>query len=106
MSPEQRAQVQARVIAANNVVSGANRLKDTGYLQVLGFNRAPEIDTLPKFGSPLREVGPWEGLITPNVSTGDYKTETKDKRTIYLPRESINENELELLKDRGAPLGH
>lgn len=111
MSGPQQAEVMRDAIPALNLINGANDLRNNSFWGMMprflgGTEAPPAITSMPKFKSPLAEVGTWEGMTTfGGVGAGDYKATTVDGKTMYYPREKVGERELALLRQQGAPLG-
>ena len=64
-----------------------------------------QLDKLPRKemkGAKLNEVGFMDGATTPGTSRKDYVIETAGGHRLYLPRNSVNQGELELLKSLGV----
>lgn len=111
MSGPQQAEVMRDAIPALNLINGANDLRNNSFWGMMprflgGTEAPPAMTSMPKFKSPLAEVGTWEGMTTfGGVGAGDYKATTVDGKTMYYPREKVGERELALLRQQGAPLG-
>jgi hypothetical protein len=108
MDAAQRAEVWPKVLSAVRAVQGMNDLRDPTLLNMVGLdNDSPAINTLPDMtGARVDEVGLFEGLRTPKVSSGDYKISMSDGTVRHLPRSTTDQNTLELLKRQGAILSN
>lgn len=99
MSEQEQAAVKPKVDAAINLVMGANQRTRTSLLQAVGID-APnrQITTLTGMeGAQPEEVGFFGGML-PGRSRGDTALGLRDGRTLYIPREKYNENEIDLVK--------
>lgn len=92
--------------ASVNILEGLNNQRNNGWLQAFGIDgKSARLDNLPHKemkGAKLSEVGFVDGVTTPGTSRKDYVIETSGGHKLYLPRSSVNQGELELLKSLGV----
>lgn len=92
--------------ASVNILEGLNNQRNNGWLQAFGIDgKSAQLDNLPHKemkGAKLNEVGFADGVTTPGTSRKDYVIETSGGHKLYLPRSSVNQGELELLKSLGV----
>jgi hypothetical protein len=108
MTEQEQAAAMPQVLAAVRAVQGMNDLRDPTLLNAVGLDSdSPAINTLPNMqGARVGEVGLFEGLRTPKVSSGDYRISMPDGTVRHLPRATTDQNTLELLKRQGAILSN
>jgi hypothetical protein len=108
MTEQEQAAAMPQVLAAVRAVQGMNDLRDPTLLNAVGLDSdSPAVNTLPNMqGARVGEVGLFEGLRTPKVSSGDYRISMPDGTVRHLPRATTDQNTLELLKRQGAVLSN
>ena len=101
-----QAKLLRKAEASVNILEGLNNQRNNGWLQALGIDgKSMQLDNLPHKemkGAKLSEVGFVDGVTTPGTSRKDYVIETSGGHKLYLPRSSVNQGELELLKSLGV----
>ena len=103
-----QAKLLRKAEASVNILEGLNNQRNNGWLQALGIDgESAQLDNLPHKemkGAKLGEVGFVDGATTPGTSRKDYVIETPGGHKLYLPRSSVNQGELELLKSLGVDI--
>lgn len=103
-----QAKLLRKAEASVNILEGLNSQRNNGWFQALGIDgKSAQLDNLPHKemkGARLNEVGFVEGAKTPGTSRKDYVIETSGGHKLYLPRSSVNQGELELLKSLGVDI--
>lgn len=101
-----QAKLLRKAEASVNILEGLNNQRNNGWLQAFGIDgKSAQLDNLPHKemkGAKLNEVGFVDGVTTPGTSRKDYVIETSGGHKLYLPRSSVNQGELELLKSLGV----
>lgn len=109
MSEPEQAKHLASAEAGVNLIEGLNDRRNNGFWQSIGIDGpSASLDKLPieaMKGGRLKTVKALEGALTGGgVERKDYVIETKDGHKLYLPRDKVNQGELELLKSRGVDI--
>jgi len=109
MSEPEQAKHLASAEAGVNLIEGLNDRRNNGFWQSVGVDgSSASLDKLPieaMKGGRLKTVRALEGAFTGGgVERKDYVIETKDGHKLYLPRDKVNQGELELLKSRGVDI--
>lgn len=109
MNERERREKQPVVNAALKIVEGINDTRNNRWAQAVGFDRSsPEARSLPDFGkgAVLEDVGFLQGAATPGVQRKDYRIRMANGLEYYLPSNSVDEEVLKLLKQRGVDVGN
>ena len=109
MSEPEQAKHLATAEASVNLLEGLNDRRNNGFWQSIGVDgSSASLDKLPieaMKGGRLKTVKALEGAFTGGgVERKDYVIETGDGHKLYLPRDKVNQGELELLKSRGVDI--
>lgn len=109
MSEPEQAKHLATAEASVNLLEGLNDRRNNGFWQSIGVDgSSASLDKLPieaMKGGRLKTVKALEGALTGGgVERKDYVIETEGGHKLYLPRDKVNQGELELLKSRGVDI--
>lgn len=109
MSEPEQAKHLATAEASVNLLEGLNDRRNNGFWQSIGVDgSSASLDKLPieaMKGGRLKTVKALEGAFTGGgVERKDYVIETEGGHKLYLPRDKVNQGELELLKSRGVDI--
>ena len=109
MSEPEQAKHLATAEAGVNLIEGLNDRRNNGFWQSIGVDgSSASLDKLPieaMKGGRLKTVKALEGAFTGGgVERKDYVIETGGGHKLYLPRDKVNQGELELLKSRGVDI--
>ena len=109
MSEPEQAKHLAAAEAGVNLIEGLNDRRNNGFWQSIGVDgSSASLDKLPieaMKGGRLKTVKALEGAFTGGgVEREDYVIETGGGHKLYLPRDKVNQGELELLKSRGVDI--
>ena len=106
MSEPEQAELYGKAEASVNLLEGLNDRRNNSFWQSIGVDgKSASLDNLPDMkGGRLTTVKLLEGAMTGGgVSRGDYALEVGGHK-LYLPRDKVNQGELELLKARGVDI--
>lgn len=106
MSEPEQAALYGKAEASVNLLEGLNDRRNNSFWQSVGVDgKSASLDNLPDMkGGRLKTVKLLEGAMTGGgVSRGDYVLEVGGHK-LYLPRDKVNQGELELLKARGVDI--
>lgn len=106
MSEPEQAELYGKAEASVNLLEGLNDRRNNSFWQSIGVDgKSASLDNLPDMkGGRLKTVKLLEGAMTGGgVSRGDYALEVGGHK-LYLPRDKVNQGELELLKARGVDI--
>ena len=109
MSEPEQAKHLATAEASVNLLEGLNDRRNNSFWQSIGVDGpSASLDKLPieaMKGGRLKTVKALEGAFTGGgVERNDYVIETEGGHKLYLPRDKVNQGELELLKSRGVDI--
>ena len=109
MSEPEQAKHLATAGASVNLLEGLNDRRNNSFWQSIGVDgSSASLDKLPieaMKGGRLKTVKALEGAFTGGgVERNDYVIETGGGHKLYLPRDKVNQGELELLKSRGVDI--
>jgi hypothetical protein len=106
MSEPEQAKLYGKAESSVNLLEGLNDRRNNSFWQSIGVDgKSASLDNLPDMkGGRLATVKLLEGARTGGgVSRGDYALEVGGHK-LYLPRDKVNQGELELLKARGVDI--
>lgn len=106
MSEPEQAELYGKAESSVNLLEGLNDRRNNSFWQSVGVDgKSASLDNLPDMkGGRLTTVKLLEGATTGGgVSRGDYALEVGGHK-LYLPRDKVNQGELELLKARGVDI--
>lgn len=106
MNEAEQAALYGKAESSVNLLEGLNDRRNNSFWQSIGVDgKSPELRNLPDMsGGRLKAVGPIDGATTGGgVARNDYVVEV-GKHKLYLPRDKVNQGELELLKARGVDI--